>query len=530
MKLIDYITEKDISNIIEKYKKLISKLKIFNSENIYNDAVVNKIISSALNVIKTKNSLPIVINYITSETQFNNIAGFEAASNGAGVLHSNFESSKNPKYFELIYKKLNMSEDQIKKRWHKDMLNVLYNVFYNSKADYNIFSLNEEWHENKVVSNVDEFVTLLNKKKKKDKTKFNLKLLGNIVKPISDSKVCNPEDLKHLIRHRKFQINKDIILLNIHTSSNMDGKKASDNIIELLKLHIKKYKDKIIILGGDSNIYYGKVDKEGNGGVSDINYFYKKLKSINYELLISRNIVAKYRPYNFFQNAQSATKGGSWTNEETMIITYPKDIQVEYDSDNYIKLNKNVKIKDFHKDYSYGFLGTKYKNIDNLEKHIETINNKNFNKFLYSDHMPIYIDLLIKNKKYRFTFSNNLSINSSRGLNNNVSIFKIKDVDLLEKISKIEIANFFIEEIEGLYRNIGIEYDKKKINERKNNTSYLKYLLNLDFDKYHDIKSKKNSSSKNITPKTMKKKTVSKKKKTLFQKNWNRLNNCKTIN
>ena len=43
-------------------------------------------------------------------------------------------------YFELIYKKLNMSEDQIKNQWHKDMLNVLYNVFYSSTADYNIFS------------------------------------------------------------------------------------------------------------------------------------------------------------------------------------------------------------------------------------------------------------------------------------------------------------------------------------------------------------------------------------------------------
>ena len=103
-----------------------------------------------------------------------------------------------------------------------------------------------------------------------------------------------------------------------------------------------------------------------------------------------------------------------------MFITFPNELKFKINSDNYLVVSKLLKITDFHKDYSYGFVGAKDK--------LETITLKNFAKKLYSDHMPIYIDLYINNKTYRVIFSNNLSINTSRGVNNNMDVFNIQDV------------------------------------------------------------------------------------------------------
>ena len=142
--------------------------------------------------------------------------------------------------------------------------------------------------------------------------------------------------MEHIIKHRIFYIGDNVILVNIHSASNMTGNKISNEIIKLLKSIIKTYSKFKIILGGDSNVYYGNVDSK-NDGVSDINYLASLLHKINYKLLISRHIVAKYRPYNYFQNAQSATKGGNWTNAETMIVVYPHDLDISYDKKHYLE-------------------------------------------------------------------------------------------------------------------------------------------------------------------------------------------------
>ena len=308
-------------------------------------------------------------------------------------------------------------------------------------------------------------------------------------------------------------MNKNTILVNIHTASNINGIKASDNIITLLENVKAKYSNYTVVLGGDSNIYYGKITKNDKSGVSDINYFYNKLNKLDYRLIVSRHVVAKYRPYNFFQNAQSATKGGDWTNEETMIIAFPSKIKFNYDKDNYIEVIRPLKITDFHKNYVYGFIGTKINNKGTIDK----ITYKNFAKKLYSDHMPIFVDLNIDNLNYRIIFSNNLSINTNRGVNHNTNLFQIQSANELEKLSQTTIADFFINELEHLYKKLNVKFDVN----RQNKLKYLKYLLMLDLQNINILHKKK---SKKVSKKNNKNKH--KNKKTLFQKHWNNKNNC----
>ena len=230
-----------------------------------------------------------------------------------------------------------------------------------------------------------------------------------------------------------------------------------------------------------------------------------KGEKLKYKLLISRHIVAKYRPYNFFQNAQSGTKGGDWTNEETMIITYPEDLNIKYDDKHFIEVN-NIKITDFHKKYKYGFLGTRYKKLGR-EEHIKSINSNNWTNNLYSDHMPIYCDLTIDNTSMRIIFTNNLSINSDRGINNNTSLFKIKDLKKLEKISNTKIVDFFIKEFEEI---LG------KVEENPEKLVYLKTLLKTQLPK---------KITKTQSPKKTKKNKKPKVKNT-FKKIWKQKDNC----
>ena len=123
--------------------------------------------SSVLKYIERKNDLTGVMNPITGETQFNNIAGFDPVYMNAGKLHSSFKPSTYPtKNFKHRYEKIGLNEKQIKERWHKDLLKVLYNVFHktaenkNKNIDVIVTSLNEEWHNYKVHTDGDEFVTL----------------------------------------------------------------------------------------------------------------------------------------------------------------------------------------------------------------------------------------------------------------------------------------------------------------------------------------------------------------------------------
>lgn len=498
--------ELQLSKLYDNFKKFLSDLNIvYDVDKIYNNEHKNRIIESMLRNINKKKTLEIIPNALFSGSlQFNNIAGFEAVDNNGGQLHSPYIEPKKPKVFKTLYKN---DENEMKEKWHYDMLKIIEKIFHDSNSDTIITSMNEEWHNYLVNGPNDEFVTLVKNSSEviKPKGKDRINFLGKILKPISKfDNVCDENEVSNIISHRIFHINNNIILVNIHTSSNMVGHKMVNEIFKLLKKIKKQYKNHIVILGGDSNIYYGKINKN-NDGVSDINYLSKLLSKINYNLLISKHIVSKYRPYNFFQNAQSATKGGDWTNEETMIISYPKNLKIKYDKKRYLLLtNGELKITDFYKKYTYGFSGIKYKNM-NRKEHFKSINEKNWFKNIFSDHMPIYCNLEIDNLDYRLIFTNNLGITSNRGVNNNVNLFKIKDNKILEKLSNNQVVDFFIKEIE-------IILGKKSIN-KESKIKYLKELCKTEI-KFNLKKTKKKTIKKND------------KNKSLFKKYWNSKNNC----
>ena len=507
--------EIQLEKLYDSFKIFMSSLNIFNNiDEILNDThKKNAITSMLINIKKRNNFESIPKTLFSGNPQFNNIAGFEAIYNKAGQIHSPFIPPSKPNIFKTLYDKLGNNTNETRTNWHYDMLYVIYNVFHNKKVDSIITSMNEEWHNFKVNGPNDEFVTLnqTNTIKKGYKIKYPIDYLGKIVKPITHvGNKCDPKGMEHIIKHRIFYIGDNVILVNIHSASNMGGNQISHEIIKLLKSIIKTYNKFKIILGGDSNVYYGNVDSK-NDGVSDINYLAGLLNKMKYNLLISRHIVAKYRPYNYFQNAQSATKGGDWTNAETMIVVYPNDLDISYDKKHYLELSGNqIKVTEFHNKYCYGFLGTRYKNMDR-KSHVNSINSKNWHNNLYSDHVPIYCDLNINSKTVRIIFTNNLSINSDRGINNNSSKFKIKNVKKLESLSKKEIVNFFIKEIEALLGNNNVE-------KHSDNLIYLKRLLKETVK--HDITNIKK------TKKTKK----SKKPKSNFKKLWKTIDNCINFN
>jgi len=504
-----------LSLLYDNFKLFIGTLNIFhNIDEIYNDKE-NSIESMLIN-INRKNTFAGIPNILFSNmAQYNNIAGFNPAYNKAGQVHSPFKPPSNPNTFITLYDaEHNGTADKIKQNWHYDMMVVLYNVFH--KATYSeekhkpsqiVTLLNEEWHTFDVNSENDEFVTLKHSGKPstlKKQTTYPINFLGKVVKPITTrGQKCNIKEMQHLIKHRLFYVGNNVIVINIHSASNMNSKDTSEAIIKLLNKvrQSKKYNTFRIILGGDSNIYYGKITSNTDG-VSDISYFSDLLKRIGYNLIISKHIVAKYRPYNYFQNAQSGTKGGDWTNEETMIIAYPTDLDVSFDSKHYIKV-ADLKITDFYKSYRYGFLGTRYKKLNRL-KHLKSINYDNWYNNLYSDHVPIFCDIHINRTTIRLLFSNNLSINSSRGINNNTSKFVIKDIQKLEDLSKNQIADFFIKEIKLLLKD-----KAKKVSDSKDKLIYLKNLLD-----YKLPLNKKGGSKKNN------------RKLSLFNKIWNTDDNC----
>merc|ERR1711964_537269 len=84
-----------------------------------------------------------------------------------------------------------------------------------------------------------------------------------------------------------------------------------------------------VIFGGDSNVYYG-----GKKGLEKIKELQKDLKKkgLEYTLVIAKHLVRKYRPYNFFRNAQAAYKTEE-TTQETMFFAFPKDLKVEHTFD-----------------------------------------------------------------------------------------------------------------------------------------------------------------------------------------------------
>ena len=236
----------------------------------------------------------------------------------------------------------------------------------------------------------------------------------------------------HLEESRGFKF------LNIHNSSGKKDTDAADSIIDLIKETIKQDALEKTIIGGDSNCYYAPFgSKEGIEGIEKIQLEFKD----THKMWISKYCIAKYRPNNFLLNAQTMTKGGETTFEETMFLMVPIHKETdphkfEVDTNLYVEVistSPDGILEDsiLEQDYIVGFNGAieyvddtaaEAEKATEAEGEIEVEQSFNYFKTnLLSDHLPIMMTLKTKQedkpeKNTLICFSNNLSIQGSRGL------------------------------------------------------------------------------------------------------------------
>lgn len=239
----------------------------------------------------------------------------------------------------------------------------------------------------------------------------------------------------HLEESRGFKF------LNIHNSSGKQDTDAADSIIMLINKTINQDELLKTIIGGDSNCYYAPFgSKKGIKGIKKIREAFKN----THRMYISKYCIAKYRPNNFLLNAQTMTKGGETTFEETMFLMVPINKETdsqkfEVDTNLYVEVTSEspdgiLEDSILERDYIVGFNGAiEYVHDTEAEKPAaekpppaegekevqQSI--QYFEKNLLSDHLPIMMTLKTKQedkteKNTLICFSNNLSIQGSRGL------------------------------------------------------------------------------------------------------------------
>jgi hypothetical protein len=421
---------------------------------------VKEITSQALTNCERKKCLGYIINDLMSPLQYCNMAGFNLVN-----LFGNFT---------VKYKG---AQDEIKTLWHHDMMRVLSEtlgrtILPNSSKPEKVFIAASEDYE------LDQGQSLF--------TKSNKVLLGTIETQLKKANVGQPNiegllagynELLEMEKDSKSNINEfntynvlpngayiplekqslnigmfhnyyvegHLIILNIHNSSSLPTADAIKEIYELLELFNSLYAGYRVIICGDSNVYYNHDNLDG------ITQMGNMLRENGYNLLISRNIPTKIRPRNFFQNAQSAEKGFKDDNEETMFIAYPTHLQalVSFDQERYFIVNENP-IKNMEKIIEmtiWAFEGAHLGFDKNDGEGWEGINICNYHEFIFSDHMPIYMDI----DGIRIIATNNVSVRGTRGVNYNMNLFDKKvDVSKLDYISNHVFVGYFV----NMYRTI----------------------------------------------------------------------------
>ena len=427
-------------------------LPSFADELLNGDSVLD-IVDSIINSCERKKCLGYVINGMMSPFQFCNIAGF----NLVNIFGD----------FQICYKG---NQSEVKTQWHTDMLKVLtetiaQTTLSKSTIPKKIFiAACEEYKMDAGPSIIKSF----NKKKKliveaklsaitKDDPKLQ-ELLGEHqrlkkmeqrqntnenefetyqVNPDGNYESLPKQSLNTKMFHN-YHIDGRNIILNIHNSSSMKGPAAIKEIYELLGLFNSLYPGYYIILCGDSNVYYN------SDTVKDITQLGNMFRTAGYNMLLSKFAPIKIRPRNFFQNAQSAEKGFENSNEETMFIAYPMCLQssVAFDHTKYFIAtsdeSKNLREMNYHQ--IWAFEGSHLGFNDNDKEGWEGINISNYHEYLFSDHMPIYMDI----NGIRIIAANNVSIMGSRGVNYNQENFmpgiKVND---LEKLTNEVLLGYF---------------------------------------------------------------------------------------
>lgn len=220
------------------------------------------------------------------------------------------------------------------------------------------------------------------------------------------------------------------VIINVHADSG-DGKEASNiSQIKALKEHYQQeMRGYPIIIGGDSNLYYGGQDKQGKeyGYQSQLDL----AKALDMHVIISTKAVKKVRPNNFFRNAQNAYKTECLI-QESMCICMPKSVDVEELSEKY---------PDYHILSLEGELQSIFREFHGGKRYqvVEA-----FTDETPSDHVAIYVEYGGMN----FVFSNNANIRDhERGLVRSVFV-EGQDPD--DQESK-RFGGQLCEILEGLY-------------------------------------------------------------------------------
>lgn len=469
------------NHIEDLYNKINNKCKNINFKNNVN---LSKIREQTLDKLKTKKgNIQFLLNSIFSNLQYYNVSGFNLT-----------------KLIKNVYHEIK-STTLDKKKWHKANLNLLeiinnYSIDNLSLPTFSIILMSEEYDLNMMNSNN-------NSNQNEFKTIYNNKYIDT-----SKNFIKNEEQIYHTYYDIKIK-SDNCRIVNIHSGSGLN----QDNLINKIKdflIRFPKKKNQYLILGGDSNIYYNRGEtkdenKLSNGGIKNINKLIEKLFSINYITLISKYIIFKTRPFNFFNNAQTAFKNGDEL-VETMILCIPLDLYLKYKNNNefffdkknyFISIDeknnmKKVKIEDFYEYKLNAFQGTEYiTKTGKLNVSYNDIFNYNNGGTLISDHIPIYLDL----GDTRILYANNASLIGSRGINNNMNNKKLwksdllllnkdqsankvnKNIKYLDKLS-ISLLKIILKNNLSLINKLNIKYDRIKYN-KLNDKEKLRYLTNL---------------------------------------------------
>jgi hypothetical protein len=144
-------------------------------------------------------------------------------------------------------------------------------------------------------------------------------LCGNLPKCESAGKIFHDATLVRAANGRIF------VSVNVHADSG-EGK-SEKNIAEIkaLKEHFETYSYPVLV-GGDSNIYYGGQDKKKQAHTFDDQQRFATEMDMN--VVLSTTAVRKKRPGNFFKNAQAAYKKEELS-QESMFICVPKEVAFE---------------------------------------------------------------------------------------------------------------------------------------------------------------------------------------------------------
>ena len=493
-RLFDYV--KDLINILDNKSNIVvsSKGAVVTPEYLQeitknSGDIVNTIIDNC----KRKKNLGYVVNEIMSKFQFANMAGFDLVN-----LFGEFR----PIYVG--------NQKEVKELWHRDMMNVLFNTLATAHLpgskpitrkmimmceEYELDSLPNKFSSSDK-KKLEEIKKELEDTLSSDSNILDLIRKHNQLLFKEKSKNTNPNEFETLEIHEdgrierltKESINQNIfhnynifddkLVVNIHNGSNMRGPKAIESICNLINKFTSIFPQRHLIICGDSNVYYSK------SKMDDITELSRILKEMGFNLLISRYVVTKRRPRNFFQNSQSSEKGFEETVEDTMFVAYPISLQSKlyFDSEKYfiVSENRESNISKMITNTIWAFEGASLGFSSNTEYGWEGVDICNFHEYLFSDHMPIYCDI----DGIRLVVSNNVSIKGSRGINYNQDKFNSEiNLNELQRISDEVLMPFFITKLRDMIESLIHTESGKSLLSEKSVKEYKKIIEeNINWD------------------------------------------------